>query len=361
MERKMTEQFTQCFRCELNWNADNIAGENRRGFPICEDCAERYDYHYAECCECLVINYNHYWERCARCAESLHSCEDCGDHFDMDWGGGGYSEYRDAYLCDGCYSEGLPGVRAYHSGHPKGLRFIGDGPTFFGVEFELAGENDVADILRDLEDSHCAHAEMDSSVMGLELISQPATLAEWRGDYGRIMRKALEKLWWQGYSADDSDCGAHVHVSREAFDSPAHIARFTAFFSLNREDMTELSGREYGLESYAYCGTPSPRAIISGAKRAIIGRERAHLRRMSAVNLTNPNTVEVRIWAGTDKWSETIGALEFLSALIAYTRDAHPAEFRNLGSLHSPSFVEWVSITPEWWRAHHFWRSRVAA
>lgn len=359
-----TLQEYDCHRCEERYSLDDLAGTNRNGNWLCEDCVMNHGYTYAECCDAYVTHFNSDYDVCSRCAEDYVTCEDCGysahcDSYAVIW-----SDYRDAWYCESCFpgdEDMLPGVYDYHSGHPMGLRFIGNGRAHFGVEFELAGYGDPSFTLSRMDDKHLAHGEMDSSVDGFEFISQPATLDEWRGAFGLDIMRALEELQREGFSGNDTQCGQHVHISRKAFDNPAHIARFAAFFTLNPTDIVELSGRdsEYHLSNYADVCTMQYGALMEGSKVGTPGfyRTRA-LPRMAAVNLTNADTVEIRIWAGTDNFEHTLGAIEFIAALVEYTRDMDSTDVA-IGALHRDNVETFLNTTARYRHARALWNDRV--
>ena len=352
-----------CHRCDIEQKFDNHGGRNRSGFDVCEVCVLAYGYTYAECCGCLVANgYNYSLELCARCAEDFRECYGCGavGHIEYEMH---YSERADDWYCEHCYEgDGLPGVRDYHDGAPWGLRPIGGEfgkHVFFGVEFEMVGDHDPSDVLEHLERKQLAHAENDSSLsQGMELISQPATLSEWRGVYGEEMRRALATLTARGFTMDDSDCGAHVHISRNAFTSPEHLARFAMWFQHNSSDRgcegaaEAISGRGYS--SYARTDVWKRGELAAACKNRA-----GYVRRMAAVNLTNSHTVEIRIWAGTDDFSETLGSIEFVAALVEMTRNM-TARDCVIGGLHADTvghFLEvWQDRFPHAWA---LWEDRV--
>ena len=341
------DDYVSCRRCDEMTHTDYIGGYNRDGNAICDACHAR-DYTYCVSCEVSVRDgyYNVIADACNRCASELGSdCESCGEWVSFDWG---YSNSR-GYFCEYCYREESPeGIHEYHAGAPWGIEFISQetadsdelreyvsSAVHFGVEFEMEGySSDVAAITSVSEMNHDAHAELDSSVEGIEFISQPATLEAWRGRYGARMAEYLRGFRGEGFTAGAADCGAHVHVSRTAFADDSHLARFATFFVHNPEFVTELSGRD-SVEQWASVEKYRAGALRDEVKGRFGDRYRA-------VNLRNSATVEIRIFAGTDEFAETLGQIEFISALVEFTREL-PISAIMSGALLADNFTAWIA------------------
>jgi hypothetical protein len=341
------DNYFTCHRCEEMTHDNALGGTNRSGDSICEGCHGDY-YLYCDLCNVSVGRdyYEHGADACNRCASEIGtSCDACGDWVSFDY----VLSNRRGSFCEYCYSEESPdGVHEYHSGAPWGIEFIsqnsadGDeireyvsGAVHFGVEFEMEGSSeDVSVITSVSEMNHDGHAELDSSVEGIEFISQPATLDAWRGRYGARMSEYLRGFRGEGFTANTYDCGAHVHVSRTAFADDSHLARFATFFVHNPEFITELSGRD-SVEQWASVSKYRAGALRDEVKGRIGDRYRA-------VNLRNSATVEIRIFTGTDEFTETLGQIEFISALVDFTRDL-PISAIISGALLADSFVAWLA------------------
>lgn len=332
--------YQNCRACDEPTHLDDIGGTVRSGAILCESCADGGDYAYCDRCGTHVMSraYDEQWSACVSyCLPDIATgCINCGDMTDNDYLN--YNRHGEP-LCEWCYEDDRPDyVHSYHAGHPMGLRFhggMGDiWGTFFGVEFEMEGILQDTDVLQTAQEMHDAHAEEDSSVEGIEFISQPATLEAWRGEYGERMRNYLGELNRQGLTGSAVECGAHIHVSRSAFTDRAHLARFSVWFIHNADMVESLSGRESGLEQWASL-KPYDRGELSRSMRYGGDRYRA-------VNLRNLNTVEVRVFAGTDDFDVTTARIEFLAALVEYTRDLHTSDVM-LGALLMDSFAAWLS------------------
>ena len=358
------DEFFSCVKCGSFRHEAYYFGSTRTGKKVCDSCAS---YHYAYCRPCGVLvldeHYNFAADLCNKCASDCGaSCDSCGDWTYHDDG----ISNRRGFFCGYCAHEydAPEGVRGYHERAPWGLVFhqvdgycadMQEGAVYFGVEIEMVGDGSVYDVLETAESNKDAHAESDSSLGGgLELITQPATLDAWRGDFGARVAQYVARLNAAGLSAESELAGQHVHVSRCAFMDAKHLARFAAFFPHNRDHALAVSGRGFECSEYANLEAFGRGDLGSLAK---FGRARSNLwrgwsDRTRAVNLTNAETVEVRLWAGTDNTRETLGALEYVAALIEYTRDLETSSVL-LGALLVDSFAAWLADTEQATRYAH--------
>ena len=255
---------------------------------------------------------------CPRCLDKITTlCHICGARF---------------RLIDNCGTDAVPlcktcldihnraGIRDYcHKPRPI---FYGSGPRYFGVELEIddGGEYDssanaiLSAANTDREYIYCKH---DGSLdEGLEIVSHPMSVdyhlnaAPWP----EIIDKALEL----GYSSHQAGtCGLHVHVSRAAFGpteqhQDAAIARVLYFFEKHWEELLKFSRRtQKQLDDWAsrYGYRSEPKDILDHAKK---GNGRG---RYSAVNLTNLDTVEFRMFRGTLKLNTFLATLQLLDRI----------------------------------------------
>lgn len=270
------------------WRSDDAGNES---LPLCEDC---FDRHY---------------ERCTACNELIRR----GDTY-----------YRgDNPYCLDCYHDVCNDdpIRDYYY-KPTPI-FYGDGNRYFGVELEIDGageDNDnateilhIANIERPLV--YCKHdGSLDD---GFEIVTHPMTLdfhlhnMPWE----RIVEEA-KKLGYTSHQA--GTCGLHVHVNRNAFGDTestqdAAIARVLFFVEKFWDELLKFSRRTQGqLNQWAarYGYKDQPKEILDHAKS---GR---HAGRYTAVNLTNADTVEFRMFRGTLKYNTLIATLELLDCII---------------------------------------------
>ena len=216
--------------------------------------------------------------------------------------------------------------------------FYGDGPRYFGVELEIdeAGESDrKARLVMNAanreghERIYCKHdGSLDD---GFEIVSHPMSL-----DYHMnvmpwcdVITKTRE-LHYTSHRANT--CGLHVHVSRGAFGSTeaeqdASIARILYFFEKNWEELLKFSRRtQRQLEQWAarYGYRTEPRDILFDAKHRI------RRTRYTAVNLTNTETVEFRIFRGTLKLNTFLATLQMVDRICEVAVTMSDEELKNL-------------------------------
>ena len=270
------------------WRDDDAGSENQ---PLCQNCFDRY------------------YERCSDCNELISRDN---------------AMYRsDTPYCQECYLA-LCDNDAIHDYYFKPTPiFYGNGKRFFGVELEIDGAGEDSDNAAEI--LHIANAEQplayckhDGSLDdGFEMVTHPMTLAYHQAEmpWAAILQKAVQ----MGYTSHQAGtCGLHVHVNRNAFGNTesaqdAAIARVLFFFEKFWDELLKFSRRTQGqLNQWAarYGYKDQPQEILDHAKS---GR---HAGRYTAVNLTNADTVEFRMFRGTLKCNTLIATLELLDCII---------------------------------------------
>jgi len=173
---------------------------------------------------------------------------------------------------------------------------------------------------------------------GFEVVSAPAHLDYHRQKWGTIEEtpgfKTL-RAW------DTKYCGFHVHVSRDAL-SNLQIGRILAFVNhpSNADFIKKIAGR--GPQKYAVI---NPKRLTD----SLIDEVKSDATRRVAVNLTNPNTIEFRMFRGTVRGVHIIRNLEFCDALCDY---CYPAT-RSLREMFDwRQFVEFVVNSKRYEKDH---------
>ena len=288
----MDENTIICSHCGRQIPSNENSGNDTT--PLCESC---YEQHYTTCEHCgrLILYSNAYYER--------------GD------------EDEDYPYCYDCYEQrrSSGGIHDYY--YKPDPIFYGQGPRFFGVELEIdgAGESDskanhVMEVgNEETEHIYCKHdGSLDD---GFEIVSHPMSLDYHmnRMPWAEIIAKAREL----GYTSHQAGtCGLHVHVSRDAFgDTEAKqdeaIARVLYFFEKNWNELLNFSRRtRRQLDQWAarYGYKDQPRELLDQVKKG-----RAN--RYTAVNLTNEDTVEFRMFRGTLKLNTFLATLQLLDRI----------------------------------------------
>lgn len=282
----LEEETTVCDRCgDRIWRDD---AESDSGHTLCFSCYDRY------------------YTRCSCCGRIIHEDD-------------AYT-YGEDYYCETCYHQKLGSINDY--GYKPEPIFYGVGNRFLGVELEIDGGGEVdskavrlLDIANRLDDHmYCKHdGSLDD---GLELVTHPMTLDYHKNDMP--WADVLSKAKGLGYvSHQAGTCGLHVHVNRTAFgrtetEREEVIARILYFFEKHWEELLKFSRRtqrqldrwaaRYGLKEH-------PKDILSEAK----GGQRYN--RYTCVNLTNPDTIEFRMFRGTLKLNTLIATLQLVDRI----------------------------------------------
>lgn len=311
----------QCEHCSTWVSELRFAVQGDRG--LCESCEDRW-VAICERCNETIDTYVHEHYTITEAGDSY-----CGDTYC-------YTCTEDhAVYCDRCDSyhlyescdNGLDGIHDY--GYKPEPIFHGTTPTYahFGVEVEMEsrdgnGQEALYYFMRTFTDEEFYYKH-DGSIYsedGFEMVSHPRTLESWQALLPRL-QDSMQRARRVGMRSWNTDtCGMHVHIDARTFgSSSAHLYRFTQFIYRNERALTRVAGR--GSVSYArYYQTDDERA--NGLVADIKDRKRfgGAGDRYMAVNLGNRRTIEVRMFRGSLKAERIIANIEFLHALVEYTR-----------------------------------------
>ncbi len=171
----------------------------------------------------------------------------------------------------------------------------------------------------------------DGSLRGhapFEIVTVPATLEYHQSRWKNFLNDATLKSQLQSFSS--GNCGMHVHMSRDSFNG-LHLAKFMRFLNAkdNHNFVTKIAQRSGNAYSRFEDNT------IKGHLSNIHLQKRDETRRV-AVNCTNQNTIEVRIFRGNLAKVAFLRNLEFVHAIYAYTKDA------SMSDLGYKKFLFWL-------------------
>lgn len=171
----------------------------------------------------------------------------------------------------------------------------------FGVEYELEFIHEkkmqaFEEIYYNLKD-WCIFTNDDSLYEGLEIKTAPAS-------YETQMEKwdAFFNTFNPHNFLTRDDVGIHIHVSRKGFDSKLHHDRFIEFFYENQKLCEKFGQRNYP-EYYSRYDKYVP------------------------INILHSQTLEVRIFKSTLRKLEFLKNLEFVHAIVSYTRKEQNRSF----------------------------------
>ena len=281
----------------------------------CDHCGTTVDHQqgddYGDGCGlvlCMYCRDHHYVE-----------CHDCGDLvYDSD---AVWSDRHDAHFCE-YHAPTANDVESYN--YRPCFRIFGRQfpanrtATTFGVELEVeyknANEADVNGLLRTMwGDEDVTFLKSDGSLSdGVEAVSHPMTL-----DFARrrINHEALASLSSLGVrSWNTTTCGLHIHIGRDTFRNHSHLARFMILFTRSKQQIIALAGRDSSQWANFELGYGESMVKQAAKKEFPATRYRA-------INLTNDDTVEIRVFRGSLNPHTIIAHMELLSAMIEYTRE----------------------------------------
>lgn len=244
----------------------------------------------------------------------------------------------------------------YHSSRNRGFELI-QSPWFaqnrraFGIELEVQIRNGSLD--KKLAAIHEAvnyetqqigeycFFERDGSIgEGFEMVTQPAGLDVHRDRLGRFLNNSQLKMGFRSH--EGGACGLHVHVGRE-FLTQGQIYRVQSFLNdVRNEALIRAIARRYDNN---YC-----RFKPQLAKFTIHGKHSTE--RYEALNVTNPDTIEFRIFRGSLRYESVMAALEFVNSLLTFCT---PGEV-SLTQFTAIGFKQWL-MQPERKAENRFLRS----
>lgn len=270
----------------------------------------RYDVHNDWVCEDCVDNEYHY-------------CDDCGDLYPCDE----LTEIDGEYFCDCCVDYHRcsdNGICSYHAHHSEDPIFWGDTQNntfpYLGVELEVdkGGEYDsVADKVKDIMGHDFIYQESDGSITnGFENITQPATLEyhESKEDAYRAMFRYLVK---EGYRSHNTlTCGLHVHFNRSFFanNEDKYIERLLFIVDKFWDNLVKFSRRtSENIDRWAKKYDEEPTEIIAEMHSH-------YMDRYYAINLSNDDTIEFRLFRGTLNPNSFLATLELVNTIVCFSR-----------------------------------------
>lgn len=331
---------------------------------------------------------------CDKCLNSLSQCKYCEGHYPSANLLNGYcvSCYTTCYTCGGRFphpetmtargrrhckacGERDIWIQRYDFDPMTVLKFQGSprNRLYFGVELEVEGASTPAcvSMAKDLMKRFNRRliVKHDGSLpgnglKGLEIVTAPGSL--------EFQKKLWEEFFQQGYefeSFKSSHCSTHIHVSKAAL-KPLQIARMATFMyhqgnrgliqAIGGRDLTNEWGKRYARIALN-CQIKDLVGVYGSAKHfqrnfdmdadsakgiALSPAQRYLLplaptfNKYSALNLVPKDTVEFRLFAGTNQFDTMMKNLEFVQAVIDYC-DTAKVSHKQLGS--SKEFLLFVT------------------
>lgn len=292
------------------------------GRVTCGDCLQ--DMYYCEVCgnafdsDDIVCIYDRYGDIvqfvCSDCAEAYcRQCSECGRwYIDSAFDG-------DRDVCAICTPDV---ILPYHAHNPNGLQFHGC-PDYSFINGYIAGELEItgldnraaADILEACGGYDFCHFEHDCSVDGAEIIFQPRTIESWEA--AKPVINSMYDILKEYDCTSERGNGLHVHISRTAFGSTnaeqaEAIVKFMRLFSGDNHMRCCIIAECSSTDAHDWardCGQYSKEAQKEIA-------EYHSGDRYIAVNVSNDDTVEVRLGRSTMSIDRFYSWLHFIVAMV---------------------------------------------
>ena len=297
---------------------------------------------------------------CRSC--NIH-CRQCGDRIAPD----SAHEHNDRNYCETCY-EDVCTVLSHDANVLDYFPFLGSPKDliFYGIELEVEPREshshlriELAKDVKDIFDGYAIVKHDGSLVNGFEIVTVPATPEIHAEKWKMFTEHKLPLESW-----DSPRCGMHVHFSSRPI-KPSHLARIMVFtYARNNRGMVEvIAGRNlHNSWGQRYAELTSEWRLnqwvgVTGPEGQLLGpscrqeyyedsRGRQQVRsvridppvmrnsgkgnrwtlkrpsgnRYTAINATNPNTIENRIFRGTVNYEGIMKNLDFVRASIAFCR-----------------------------------------
>ena len=265
-----------------------------------------------------------------------HNCAHCGNMYSesAEARSALYEEDRD--LCPTCRKRHF--VTPYHHYQPH-LEFHkepDDDNLFLGVELEVdqGGQSDseakaIMEIMNKNENGFMVYCSRDGSLnRGIEIITMPATL-NYHKKLKTKYKTLFQRLIRDGYrSHNTTTCGIHVHFSRAFFCDNEDECVTKLLYLVERfwDEIVVFSRRDYtALDNFA----KKPESDSKGFLRSW-NKSNDHDGRYYAVNITNNNTIELRMFRGTLNYDSFMAILDFADKLARTCQEKTNEELQSM-------------------------------
>jgi len=321
------DNYVTCDRCGelVHYDLHSI---NNCGDTWCESCYDNYTFRCDECGNRYNINERHEVEDsdiCEYCWDNETSCCDgCGEDYFYRNMNHGYCNSCDCHDEDDDDYSSFPG--RYHYYH---LADEPENPLYYGIELETGTFDDNLkhnwgrEILDEIP--NCMFVKPDGSiyggdvVKGTEIVSHPMTY-KWmqtnKNKWNKVLR--LRKKGLRSYTTNT--CGIHIHLTKSWF-SEKHLYKFMKMI-YHFPSFTKLISQRRLNRLREWASIEDTEDLRKKAK------DKHFYKRYTAVNLSNSNTIELRIFRGTLCERSFWKNLEYVQALIEFTNKAKVKDLR---------------------------------
>lgn len=324
------------FKCKTCGKYFTIHDFNDTHSAYCHTCATQLK--VCTCCGAAGAEYKfggHYF--CEDCTSSI-PCQSCGKEIrtkyrEVSVPSDYHGTVKSIYLCSDCYDKDIEYGKEHHYHYTpddyifwdinnKGKRIQcrkTEGKLFMGMEIEamfppkIHTNITLAKILNiyGSRDESIIFAKHDGTVPdpGSEIVTHPMTL------------NFIHHLTWDGIfkniiTPDRDSIGGHIHINKDAFESPAHVYKFIYFLRTNIRFVEFIGERPLQNE---WCKPYSRNG--KQINIALKYKEHRNYDRYEMINFTQ-NTIELRFPKTPSTVSSLYKNAEFIDALYNYSKDA---------------------------------------
>ena len=297
---------------------------------VCDECDE----HSEPGGEMTVQTRDGDYEWCESCVSYLAwECEACAVLFGQSMAS---NETEDgSSVCDDCWREYEDErlVKPHDYEPAGGWVKHGAGSVFYGIELEMdtrGGRQPAVDYIASAIPSDVAIMKEDGSLSsdGVELVSHPRSFDSWQescGQWGAWLREIAEhgmESWTM------EQCGLHVHMTRKGM-TASHQVRFGLLFNRNALDWQGVARRSSSFANFNEGETVTKVKVRYSANH------------FDAVNFSNTETIEVRIFGPSLQFGRVLGSIALVHFAREYTRTLTAHDVLR-GALEWPRFSAWV-------------------
>jgi len=275
---------------------------------------------YGVICESLYVNSNefHFCDECERCFHENDLVE---------------NEY--GYFCEEC-DDILNGIPQYHSHNYNEFLTTdkdNENTTLFGVELEVETYTSPKGVYEEIKDiiEDEFYVEKDGSLInGFEIISKPFSYNYMVENLENTFEELADEL--ESYiNSDTNSNGMHIHMTKKNY---KHTFNMVCLVEYYQKELTIISNREgRSLKRWA-------KFLIDIQNHDLLSENMINCEfdddyRYLALNISNTNTIELRIFNFTNDDKEILGRIELASNMYAWAEENQINNFKNM-----PNFID---------------------
>ena len=314
------------FMLEDDDNITFVTNNHGNEYPVCDDCINNSElYYYCDDCNTWYDDSVQYYvtedERiiCEHCRyEDYYECDECGAivHRDDIY----YCDDCDRYYCESCWGNHYHEENLLYDYHefsdwrPQHTDTESDPDFYIGHELEIDGGDLCEEVVSEITSKIPAICMHDGSLgyNGIEIISHPLSynyMLSQEQNYRDLFSQLTQNYDYKSHNTNT--CGLHFHVTRPDDET---VNRIILFMETYKDEIITLSRRNTS-EIQSWCNFLSDKVETSEKQLKsldYIKKNKETSTRYMALNLTNSNTIEFRIFKGTLKYETFMACFEFV-------------------------------------------------